>query len=1037
MFYKFLNESEESLHFIMSSSYLKDGQYFTLDQRWEIEAATLKSLGYKIPNETVMARHCYSHLKDSVFSELLSVSGNNPIFAFKRFLTERLPFLEVEFQKILSNDDFRNIEVILSCSNCPSLEAVAKKLNIPVVHFELGPLRAPNYLSTAYFDFTGVNGNTEAEKRYLEVADTFGDDLLLVEDVRNFFTSCNEYVASESPKYGVGVPLQVEDDSNLIAFSNGYDNSSLIAYSKLLYGRDFVVRTHPNSMFFCHGRDLELDGSVNSSEFISGCREVVTINSSIGLEALLFERKVTVLGDSSFSFLTNAGDQEKAKRIAFYAFSYLVPFSEVFSPDYIRFRLKRPSELEILKWHMNVYGYASVEHGSMAKIIKSGLVRHTMNKMAQANEKMREQINRLELENEQSVYERQKLLEENKQLLCSANQQFEKAVLLDKVLASVSWKVTKPLRYSRQLATSFVQAFTVHALQIRQAVQMIRSDPKVLLRATNYIRNNGFKDAANQVVRLLGDNYSTQTSLANFDNNAVAFVLTTKHCMFVAELIKSNMEKVGFSVDIIFDVPAFGFDSSLHFVICPQMFSKLPDRYIAFQMEQSVSSRWFEEGYLQTLKKAHAILDYSLVNISFLQGKGIDFKKLYYVPISFAHTVREPRLTTKEYDVLFYGDVNNERRLCYLEVLEAKYKVKVISGLFGDELYREIDKAKVVVNIHYYEGALLETTRIYECLSRGGLIVSESSSDIVEHTCLEGIVDFVEVGNVQAMVERIDHWLSDENLRQDKVASIKAGLLAVPDFFEYYFQRFLLANDIIDFDKFYDVAADNINFQSEFICLGLPESIERRKNFEKDNKVGFQYFPGLRHSLGWVGCGLSYKFILRKACEQAFKKLTVCEDDVEFFDGWKERFDRIQEYLATQQDNSWDIFSGLIANLHTDTDVKATKLVDELELIYINKMTSTVLNTYNSSVFSKVIKWDENFRDPYENTIDRFIESQDDINVVTTSPFIVGHKEELTSTLWGFQNTQYKDMIAASESLLKEKLQAFKQKKISDTTPSA
>jgi GR25 family glycosyltransferase involved in LPS biosynthesis len=189
--------------------------------------------------------------------------------------------------------------------------------------------------------------------------------------------------------------------------------------------------------------------------------------------------------------------------------------------------------------------------------------------------------------------------------------------------------------------------------------------------------------------------------------------------------------------------------------------------------------------------------------------------------------------------------------------------------------------------------------------------------------------------------------------------------------------------------------------------------------------VGFQYFPGLRHNVGWIGCGLSYKFILRKAHEQKFKDITICEDDVEFFSDWKERFDQIHEHLETQGE-SWDIFAGLIANLHADTNIKAIEKFNDFELIHIDKMVSMVLNTYNASVFPKVMNWDENFRDPYKNTIDRFIEDQTNIDVITTAPFLVGHKEELTSTLWGFKNSQYTDLIAASTKLLQEKVSAFK-----------
>ena len=1061
VFYKFLHVSEESLHFLMSPSYLQSEQHFVDHQRWEVDTASYGHLGYSSPSEDKLAKHRFSHFNDDIFTKLMDTSDNNPILAFKRLLTERIPFLEEAIDKMLPTSEYGETEAIISCLNCPSLEAVAEAKGIRVIHIELGPLRTPNYRWTAYFDFTGVNGNTEAESRYLKTAEIFGDDVTTIEELREFFITCDYSFSASSPSDSVGVPLQVEDDSNLLAFSNGHDNNSLIAYAKFFEKKDLIIRSHPNSLFALKGPDTTIDTSANSIEFIGKCKEIITINSSVGLEALLFERKVTALGEGSFSFITKATSvQDKTNRLAFYLFCYLIPFDAAFSPSYIRFRLKKPSELEILKWHMSAYGYTPKEHSSLAEIIHDGTTQHTMEKMTQLKNQITEEILKLTIERQKILSEQQltetnqKLLETNQkftetnQKLLETNQklvedqadlarnnaliieQLERSIQderarLNTILSSFSWKVTKPLRYSRRVATSLMRRTLAYVRQAMRILSTVKSDPKVLLRAIRHINENGLKATLKRSSQALEVNFAASSGDAKLSKQNTTYILTTKHCIFVAELIKRNLEKAGFPAGIIFETPANGFESSLHFVICPQIFSTLPGMYIAFQMEQSVSSRWFEESYLRILENSYAIFDYSTINVQFLQDKGLSLKQVYYTPISYIPEYASTTTVEKVYDVLFYGDANNDRRKEYLAAIKNKYKTKVISNIFGEELYSEIAKAKLVVNIHYYEGALLETTRIYECLSRDALIVSESSSDIAEHQNLQNVVDFTTIGDIDQMLERVDYWLSNEARREEKISLNRDALLAAPDDFEYYFQRFLLATDNINFDTFYDIAGHNIEFQTDYVCLGLPESTERKKDFEKDNKTGFQYFPGLRHSAGWIGCGLSYKFILRKAYEQKFKNITICEDDVEFLNGWKVRFDQIHEHLETQEKN-WDIFSGLIANLHADTHVKAIEKFDEFELIHIDKMTSTVLNTYNASVFPKVMKWDENFRDPYKNTIDRFIENQANIDVITTAPFLVGHKEELMSTLWGFQNSQYTDMIAASTLLLREKVSSFK-----------
>ncbi|XEG72317.1 methyltransferase [Pseudomonas sp. abacavir_1] len=603
----------------------------------------------------------------------------------------------------------------------------------------------------------------------------------------------------------------------------------------------------------------------------------------------------------------------------------------------------------------------------------------------------------------------------------------EEQARLTQVLNSSSWRVTKPLRAARRYSEKFISQIPHRSRQIKLATKTVLNDPGVIRRALQHIMQKGFRETLLHSSRAIEHRYAPSTANIRLDPQQTTYILTTPHCLFVAELIKRNLEKAGFPSDIIFGKPQNGFSESLHFVICPQMFSSLPGVYIAFQMEQSVSSRWFNESYLKILENSFAILDYSTKNIQHLQDKGLSLRQIYHAPISYIPEYRESRNIPKEYDILFYGDVNNDRRRAYLNAIKKNYKVKVINDSFGENLYQEVTKARLVLNIHYYEGALLETTRLYECLSLGAMIISEKSSDMEEHPHLNDVVDFVPIGDINCMVERIDYWLKNPIALQERLVSNKILLCASPNLFNYYFNRFLLATDNIDFDKFYELAGENIELKTECICLGLPEAIERKKDFEKDNTEGFQYFPGLRHSIGWVGCGLSYKFLIRKAKEQGFDEITICEDDVEFLPNWVNRLKVIRDFLR-ETPSSWDIFAGLIAHLHPETKVVSTRRVEDLELIQIDRMVSMVFNIYSSRAFERILSWDENNRNAESNTIDRFIESQSDINIFTTTPFIVGHKEELSSTLWGFKNTQYSKMIADSSRLLQEKVSDYKSR---------
>lgn len=583
--------------------------------------------------------------------------------------------------------------------------------------------------------------------------------------------------------------------------------------------------------------------------------------------------------------------------------------------------------------------------------------------------------------------------------------------------SSKSWKVTYPLRYTVKTLAKFKKLF----------VKLIQ-DPSLIKKAAVATRKHGLRYSINKISAMVQD-YTPQRVEFTFDllSQNTVYILTTKHCFYIANLIKANLNKLNISSEIIFEKPKNGFVKGLHFVICPQMFNQLPESYISFQLEQSVSSRWFTDDYINKLENSYAILDYSLKNIDFLQKKGLHYQQMYFMPIGYNKNYETDYLNhqDEEYDVLFYGDVNNERRKKYLEELNKRFKVKVVSEVFGDELYKELQKAKIIVNIHYYEGALLETTRLFECLSLGKLIVSETSSDISEHTTLENTVDFVPVNDIQAMCERVSYWLEDSNRRKEKISYNIKFLNCSPNWFEYYFMRFMLANDWISFDKFYQLSGKHIKFNSDFVCLGLPESTERAKDFQKDNCYGIDYFPGLRHRKGWIGCGLSYKFIFKKAQEQNFNDVIICEDDVEFKEDFSIHLKEIRSYLSTK--DNWDLFSGVIADLHSDVKIKSIEKVNNQEYIYIDKMTSMVMNIYSSRFFEKIISWNENNHDVSNNAIDRYIENSSNITTVTRIPYLVGHKEELNSTLWGFKNNVYSEMIKNSELALKDKVNAYQK----------
>ena len=259
---------------------------------------------------------------------------------------------------------------------------------------------------------------------------------------------------------------------------------------------------------------------------------------------------------------------------------------------------------------------------------------------------------------------------------------------LELVHRSRSMQLTRPLRLAADALRTMVRAARsggrafAHLLDRPGVyVGLARGKPpgEILALARGFLGRGGPKPVAPEPVRF--DLRSTAGPIV---------ILTTHHCEYIARAMRAALERVGIAAQIIFERPSGGYADVPHFVICPQMFPVLPGFYVAFQMEQSVSSRWFTDDYLGRLENSFAVFDYSTRNISF-RREGLSLKQIYYLPVGHLPGLAANLPSGEEaddYDVVFYGDANNERRQAFLHELRKYCRVRVVSEVFGEELYR-------------------------------------------------------------------------------------------------------------------------------------------------------------------------------------------------------------------------------------------------------------------------------------------------------------------------------------------------------------
>lgn len=253
--------------------------------------------------------------------------------------------------------------------------------------------------------------------------------------------------------------------------------------------------------------------------------------------------------------------------------------------------------------------------------------------------------------------------------------------------------------------------------------------------------------------------------------NRIIIVLT-KFIKSIGEYFKIIYKRRGIDVEI--KTTPITFDDCLESIASPETiylilfnssdFNLLPNRFIFYQIEQERSIFMTDKLYLKRFKYMCGIAEYIWVytDICKVVNKYCPKDKLKWVPMPFVYL---NNLNTKylvnydscTYDIFFYGHPNERRK----KILEELTKVfgsglKIGYGCYGEKKLSYIARSKIILNLHYYEKAGLETCRINEILNMNKIIVSEKSpTDKLNMGLYKDVVIFV---------DEIDNQLSNINL---------------------------------------------------------------------------------------------------------------------------------------------------------------------------------------------------------------------------------------------------------------------------------
>lgn len=167
---------------------------------------------------------------------------------------------------------------------------------------------------------------------------------------------------------------------------------------------------------------------------------------------------------------------------------------------------------------------------------------------------------------------------------------------------------------------------------------------------------------------------------------------------------------------------SFEYAHRLDFNILRRDFNKI----IVFNQEQIDNGvrDFMSNEYKKLIEFADEVWDYDEYNIDKLSTIRNDIKLHNLIPCDELNA----GISTKKYDVLFYGSLNEHRKHILDGLIDAGINVVTPFNLWGDNLNPFIASSHICLNIHYYYNtSLQEQARMIRWVSSNANIVSEIS----------------------------------------------------------------------------------------------------------------------------------------------------------------------------------------------------------------------------------------------------------------------------------------------------------------------
>lgn len=255
-------------------------------------------------------------------------------------------------------------------------------------------------------------------------------------------------------------------------------------------------------------------------------------------------------------------------------------------------------------------------------------------------------------------------------------------------------------------------------------------------------------------------------------------IICVRHIVF-KEIVKSVahvLRKKGYTIRFQ-NHPTPG-DPNLHFIILGngEKLRHVPKRYIVYNFEQTniPENNAFTPYYLDILRKAESVWDYSLDNCRWLRHK-YRLRNVQHVALLHCPVLSDCRIikdSEKTVDVIFIGSITPRRKII-LDQLQNYCNVELANFTYwGQDRASLISNAKIVINIHAFNQGLLETARLSYLLSNNSFVVTENGR---EKGLRSEYSQYAILTNYDQLIDEVKYYLSQPQKRiQKKKAFIQA-----------------------------------------------------------------------------------------------------------------------------------------------------------------------------------------------------------------------------------------------------------------------